>query len=281
MSGQYDVALVSQSPGVTPASLAAVAAALQKQITYHFTPAWGISATVSPFPTLQSVPVGYWPIVVRPTVEGGLNGIHQDDNGQPISLVRAQKLWPLSASHECMEMLSDPWGKWLVAGTSLLDFQGQVQYLVECADPCDGPANAYSIDGVPMSDFCYPAYYGLDSGTRYSHSGRVQGPLTVLPGGYVSWHDPLTNHWFQCRNIGGSPSIADVGLIAPSGASLRVAIDRLSQRIDAGSLRSVAAELPKPGSRLRGDATKRGREAHAKRWQQIIDGAEIARSNPK
>jgi len=63
------VALVSQSKAVTPSLVSSIAAALQKQVTRDFSPLWGIQATVSYFPHLTDVPVGYWPIIIKDTLD--------------------------------------------------------------------------------------------------------------------------------------------------------------------------------------------------------------------
>jgi hypothetical protein len=91
--------------------VSAVAAALQKQVTRDFGPVWGINATVDSFDSLESVPVDYWPVILRDDInEPGAAGFHTDDQGQPFSLVQVDEKWPLTASHETLEMLADPFG---------------------------------------------------------------------------------------------------------------------------------------------------------------------------
>src|SRR6185295_13601287 len=80
------VALVSNTRQTHPADLAHVAAALSKQAARDLAPLWAITATVDAFPSLRSVPAGYWPIVVVDHVEGAA-GFHLDRNGRPFALV--------------------------------------------------------------------------------------------------------------------------------------------------------------------------------------------------
>jgi hypothetical protein len=95
-------------------------------------------------------------------------------------------------------MLCDPVGTRTAAGPSLIDQrqregatehepQGQVEYLMEVCDPCEG--SVYEIDGIHVSDFVTPQYYGLPSmsGTRYSFTGGLSGPLRLYGGGYITW----------------------------------------------------------------------------------------------
>ena len=112
------VALVSESQSVALTDVSAVAAALQKQVTRDFGPVWGINATVDSFDSLESVPVDYWPVILRDDIdEPGAAGYHTDDQGQPFSLVQVDEKWPLTVSHETLEMLVDPFGNRTVAGS--------------------------------------------------------------------------------------------------------------------------------------------------------------------
>ncbi len=86
-----------------------VAAALQKQVTRDFSPIWGVTATVDAFAGLDDVPLGYWPILVGNEGQGG-GGVHLDEDNQPYALVDFTPDWTITASHECLEMLADPFG---------------------------------------------------------------------------------------------------------------------------------------------------------------------------
>src|SRR5690348_12372196 len=114
--------------------VAKVSAAIQKQIIRDFTPIWSVEATIDAFPTPNDVPVGYFPIFIVDTFDTG--GQHKSVNNQPFALVAAGKSWSLAASHEALEMLVDPDGNRLVAGTSPVDSQARVEFLVEVCDPC-------------------------------------------------------------------------------------------------------------------------------------------------
>src|SRR4051812_14500891 len=122
------VALISESPSIGLEEVVVVAAALNKQAVRDFGPIWDVDATVDAFARLDDMPVGYWPIVIRDDIDAsGAAGYHSDDNGQPFSLVQADTNWSLTASHELMEMLGDPFGNRLVAGPSPMQGQGRVE----------------------------------------------------------------------------------------------------------------------------------------------------------
>lgn len=223
------LALVAETPQITASQLNRVAAALQKQAIRDFTPLWQIPATVDAFDKLDDVPVGYWPLIVRDDIgEPGAAGVHMDKDGQPFSLIQYSDSWSLTASHEMLEMLGDPWGNRLVAGQSPKPGQGVVEFLVEVADPPEAPENGYTINGLLVSDFFTPHFYDpvTSPGVRYSFSGKLLGPRQILPGGYLSWREPVTDHWWQQIWFDtAKPQFRDLGKLAARAGSLRSAID--------------------------------------------------------
>lgn len=231
------VALVPDSPSVTLGNVSAIAAALQKQVTRDFGPAWGINATVDAFETLEAVPVDYWPVIIRDDIkEPGAAGYHTDDHGQPFALVQADPGWELTASHEVLEMLADPFGSRTLAGTPppgspepIATFK-RVIYLVEVCDPCEASNYAYEVNGLVLSDFITPHYYDPNgaTGVQYSFRGSIKEPHTVLEGGYVSFGNPVDNHWYQIIVQNGKSQLRDLGVISSTqGKSLREVIDRI------------------------------------------------------
>jgi hypothetical protein len=65
----HQVAVVSDTTAVGFADVSSVAAALQKQATRDFGPLWQVNATVSAFDALESVPVDYWPVIIRDDID--------------------------------------------------------------------------------------------------------------------------------------------------------------------------------------------------------------------
>jgi hypothetical protein len=225
------LALVSEVPDISPSRLARAGAAFQKQVIRDFRPLWNVLATVDAFPSLDDVPIGYWPIIIRDDIGfSGAAGIHLDDDGQPFALVQFSNAWTLTATHEILEMIADPFGNRLVAGDSVKPGQGRVEFLVEVCDPSEASAFSYRVNGVMVSDFYTPSYFDPlpAPGVRYSFTGAITKPRQVLKGGYLSWHDPVTNHWFQETFLSGSkPKFRDLGVLS-AAASLRSEIDRLT-----------------------------------------------------
>ena len=226
-----NLAVVADTKKITPSQLTKVAAALQKQATRDFGPLWDIQANVSGFARLQDVPTDYWPVIVRDDIKTpGAAGVHEDKNRQPFALVQFSDAWSLTASHETLEMLADPFGNRLVAGKSPKRAQGRVNFLVEVCDPSEDQQFAYTVNGVTVSDFYTPHFFDpvAESSVRYSYTGAVKGPRTILRGGYLSWGVPETNEWFQMIWFDTEkPVFRSLGVLGGTG-SLRAAIDRLT-----------------------------------------------------
>ena len=206
------IALVAHTRQADPADVSHVAAALQKQAIRDLAPIWGVAATVDVFPTLRTVPAGYWPVIIVDDVKDA-GGYHQDSGGRPYALVEYSTSWSLTASHETVEMLCDPWGKRVVAGRSPKRGQGQVEFLVEACDPCEAAEYAYTLNGVLVSDFITPHFYDprRTIGARYSFTGAVERPRQILPGGYISWWDPQSNHVWQELWLARDKEFVDLG----------------------------------------------------------------------
>lgn len=225
------LALVSETDQVSHSEIARVGAALQKQAVRDFGPIWNVSAMVHAFVQLDDVPLGYWPIIIEEDIDvPGAAGIHLDSDGQPFALVQYSPTWSLTASHELLEMLADPFGNRLVAGESLKAGQGRVEYLVEVCDPSEAASFSYKVNGVMVSDFYSPHYFDpvKSEGVQYSYTGAITSPRQVLKGGYLSWHDTVTNHWWQLNYLGSKRKYRDLGILGKLSQSLRATIDKLT-----------------------------------------------------
>ena len=99
-----------------------------------------------------------------------------------------------------------------------------VQYLVEVCDPCE--ADHYAIDGIEVSSFVTPAYFGLAPGPPYDMLGRIAGPFGLPPGGCLSWWDPSTGS--GTRRTGGirfyTGALRDAARDAPRGPRPRARV---------------------------------------------------------
>ena len=261
------VALVSDTPSISSAQVASVAAAINKQVVRDFGPLWGVQATVDAFDSLESVPVDYWPVILRDDInQPGAAGYHTDENGQPFALVQVDDTWSLTSSHETLEMLADPFGNRTVAGDPppqapkpVSDFQ-RVLYLVETCDPPEDAQYGYHVNGVLVSDFITPHYYDPSgaTGVQFSFRGHIKAPHEVLEAGYVSFGNPVDNHWYQIVVQNSKVMLRDLGVLKTKGKSLRETIDHHTR-----VARSQDAYYKKETAKPRVAAAKAGAGASA------------------
>jgi len=257
------VALVPEGVDIGTEEIGRVAAAAQKQAARDFGPIWQISATVDGFARLEDVPLGYWPILIVQDVENAA-GIHLDKDGQPFALVEAGDSWSLTFTHELFEMIVDPFGMKIIAGPSPKPGQGRVEFLVEVCDPPEDERFAYKVNDVLVSDFYTPHYFDpvKRQGVAYDYTGAITEPREVLPGGYLSWHNPADDHWWQLTYFGAKPTFRDLGRPDRGKGSLRQMIDALTPETkrlsnlsrDAESLKSAVAAAAESQAATKGRA---------------------------
>lgn len=269
------LALVSESNRVTFGELAVVSAALQKQATRDLRPIWEIDATVDVFERLEDVPLGYWPMIVQDDIGFDAAGIHLFNDGTPYALISSSDdndVWSLTASHECLEMLVDPWGDRTIAGDSPKPDQGRVQFLVEVCDPSEAAEFGYSVNGVLVSDFYTPHFFDpvASAGVRYSFTDAIAEPRDVLRGGYLSWMEPGSNHWWQETWFSGSSSrFRDLGPISAQNGSIRSQIDRLTGEETYNAM--MAGRRAASAAGLTVAANQRSTSSRAESWRLQID----------
>jgi hypothetical protein len=268
------LALVADTDKVSFSALARVSAALQRQVVRDLVPIWQISATVSPFARLEDVPVGYWPILVTEQDLGNAAGIHQDQEGQPFALVRFEYGWSLTASHETLEMLVDPFGNRIIPGQSPMKGQGRVEFLVEVCDPSEDTHFAYRVNGILVSDFYTPHFFDPTTvpGVRYSFTGAIKSPRQVLKGGYLSWHDPISDHWYQEVFFSSKPQFRDLGkMTAQRGENLRAMLYyRTPERYDWNKLKGAEEAAARQSMSLHGEASGAKADALRNRIRAVI-----------
>lgn len=272
------LALVSLTPGVALNDVLKVSAAIQKQLVRDARPLWGIDATIDGFGSLDDVPLGYWTILVVDTFSQG--GQHKRRHDLPFALVAAATDWSLFASHEAVEMLVDPFGDRRVPGQSPIVAQGRVEFLVEVCDPCQARQNGYTVNGILVSDFYTPAYFDpvAAPGVRYSYTGAIKQPREVLAGGYLTWRDPASEHWFQSRRFGGNATTVDLGPIDPGAFSFRAVVDELTPAGREEAEKAASDDVINQQRALR-ETAEGGAQIQARRLLDFLAAERMVQSN--
>jgi hypothetical protein len=223
------IAVINESENLSASDVAKAAAAIQRQVTDDFGPAWNVTGTADSFPSLNDMPHGYWPVVIRDEIGISAPGVHLSDGGEKaFALVLfTGSRWTVALSHEILEMLADPFGKTFLTGPSVRPDQGAVEYLVEVCDPCQSDDCGYPVNGVLVSDFVAPAFYSGFGPGRYTFGGNLTEPRTVCPFSYMTWRDPLSGKWWQLIDTGSGPKTKAITVdVRQAHVHLRGVIDR-------------------------------------------------------
>jgi hypothetical protein len=134
-----------------------------------------------------------WKLIFADTSdEAGALGYHDfTADGRPISYVFAaddEKYGynpTVTATHEIAEMIADPW----ISET--FQISNTQFFAKEVCDPCEADELAYEIKVEPfptvlVSDFVLPKWFIPGSSGQFDHNKKIDEPLKILPGGYMS-----------------------------------------------------------------------------------------------
>jgi hypothetical protein len=219
------VAIVNDpTSGEKDADVKRIVAALGKQLLNDFGPAWHTGAHLKFVDSKSKPPAGAWVIALLDSSDvAGALGYHDlTPAGLPLGKVFAgtdrqygQKV-SVTLSHELLEMLSDPW----ISLTAQAD-DGRF-FAWENCDAVEADGLGYTIDGVTVSDFVLPAWFGHGSGP-VDHQGHLSHPLELAPGGYISVFDPQSGQGWQqvTARAAGSLSAANRFAARPKVGSRR------------------------------------------------------------
>lgn len=211
------VAVIDKTGKIAYPILEKAVTAFQTQISRDLYPVYGVNAQIIACRSESEAPSGSWFTWIVDVMDNeGLNGYHLVDNinqkivgtgakgyavgtasGNPFGLVKYGGGWTITASHEIIEKLVNPW---LDRQASKVDVDqdglANEDLLMEIADPVQ--ANAYSIDGVMVTNFVYPEYY-TDvlpiEGRKYDYMGVISKPKEIAEGGYFSFK--RGSQWYQ------------------------------------------------------------------------------------
>jgi hypothetical protein len=155
-------------------------------------------------------------------------------------------IWDVQATVDAFpRLLGDPFGRRTIPGKSPKRGQGRVEFLVEVCDPCEAAQFAYTVNDILVSDFYTPHFFDphAAAGVRYSFTGAITKPRQVLRGGYLSWHEPVSDHWWQELWFGQRRQHRELGVFEAKTESLRAWVDGQTEHpgIDQGLKKSAGA----------------------------------------
>lgn len=196
------VAVINESSVCEDVEISSYVPALQQQVSFDFATVWGVDAELA-FVSKAAKPDlnSWWLVVLDDSDQAGALGYHDlTPAGLPMGKVFAAtnrkyaSSVSVTMSHELLEMLGDPGINISTAGQD--DHGNPVFYAYEACDACQDDSYGYTINGVKVSDFVYPSWFGGVTATQFDHAGHIKAPLEILAGGYIGRWTP-TSGWTQ------------------------------------------------------------------------------------
>jgi hypothetical protein len=183
------VAVINESTALTDAQVQAMIPAFETQWNRDLAPVWNVEQVQFVWnpKTQPPPPSSWWVLFLDDSDQADSLAYHEKtDTGQPIAKVFVKTIQARNASvsikatHEICEMAVDPSNHLAVQ-----DGEGAF-WACEICDPVDSDEHGYEINGVPVSDFVTPAWFGMRSGTApFDFRQHVTAAFQVLPGGYA------------------------------------------------------------------------------------------------
>lgn len=208
MTGMPRIDVVNESTSITDAEIQAMLPAFESQWNNDLRPVWNVIAANFAFTTRTAAAQAssWWLVFLDDSDQAGALAYHDlTPQGKPISKVFVKTLLAdnasvsVGATHELCEMAVDPWLNSAYQDSKATFWAGEV------CDPVEDDLYGYDINGVLVSDFVYPSWFGhqFDSGP-YDHTGHVLSAFEVLSGGYAQKWGPRAG-WEQVTGSAVKP----------------------------------------------------------------------------
>jgi hypothetical protein len=188
--------IANASKSVPQAQVDAAIPAFQYALDRDFAPVWGTDGVLSDNPA-DAQRAQMTIEIDDSSPKAGVEGEHGVANSHPKAWIYAAESaswhddWRLVFTHELWEMLADPWvnrGVWM-PGRKRFYFQ-------EVSDPVENGFYAFFVNGVPISDFITPSWYG-SAGFPFDFTRKLTRPWSLGRHSYVSYYDVAKQKWVQ------------------------------------------------------------------------------------
>ncbi len=199
ISTPIQISLCNFSTVFPDSQLPILANALSLQANRDFFGEWGIGCKLYYTPTGKNPTAGHWVLgLFDDSTQAGALGFHDiDGQGNPLgkvfvktTLADGQKV-EVTASHELLEILADP-------DVNLSGQDGTKFWAYEVCDAVENIEYAVTIPAgwvgagtsVAVSNFVLPSYWeGFRTTGPFDFLQKLTAPLTLTPGGYMSYLD--------------------------------------------------------------------------------------------
>jgi hypothetical protein len=177
------ITVINQMTGVSDADDMAYVRAQEVQFSRDVIPVWGQCPAIDFTPGGTGPSPGASPCWLQDTLDVPDALGYHDEDAQGVPYIKVGNLpgndWRTTASHEFLELAKD------TSANLWAQFDATTFVAYELADPVEG--DSYDIDGIPMSNFVYPAWFDpqAQQGEKLDLLGKLSKPLTMTANGYM------------------------------------------------------------------------------------------------
>ncbi len=226
-----NISVINESTVMSDAAVQAMIPAFQTQWNRDLAPVWVLEQAVFTW-TAKGNPVpktSWWLVFLDDSDQADALAYHDvTDTGLPISKVfvktiqQDQSSVSVGATHEICEMAVDP-----TINLAAQDTKGTF-WAYEVSDPVEADQYGYDIDGVLVTDFVTPSWFGYqNSSGPFDFQKHALKPFAVLSGGYAQKF--TSKGWVQVNGAEAKLSKRSRVQMAPKGsrrARRNIAIDK-------------------------------------------------------
>jgi hypothetical protein len=194
------IAVINESNAISDGDVKGMIPAFSAQWNNELNAVWGVGAAQFSFTAKGSPPPkgSWWVVFLNDSDQAKTLAYHDlTDEGLPISKVFVKTIQAdnasvsVGASHEICEMAVDPW-----LNSAYQDSQGTF-WAGEVCDPVEDDQYGYEINGVLVTDFVTPNWFGHQHPAgSIDYRQQAHNAFEVLTGGYAQKYDPQSG-WQQ------------------------------------------------------------------------------------
>jgi hypothetical protein len=184
-----NIAVINEAHGVADLDVQAMLPALERQWNRDLREVWGVEPATFAFVPKTAPPAArtWWVVFLDDSDQAGALAYHDLTNeGLPIAKVFVDALIAhnasisVGASHETCEMAVDPWLNSAYQDSTGMFWAGEV------CDPVEDDQYGYEIDGVLVSDFVTPHWFGhANALSQLDFRDHADTPFQILSGGFA------------------------------------------------------------------------------------------------
>jgi len=194
------IAVINESTAINDDNVQAMLSAFDTQWNQDLNAVWGVGSAQFTFTPNTTAPAAgaWWVVFLDNSDQANALAYHDLTNeGLPISKVFVKTIQAdnasvsVGATHEICEMAVDPW-----LNGAYQDAQGTF-WAGEVCDPVEDQQYGYEINGVLVTDFVTPNWFGHEFAQGdIDFKQHATSAFQVLTGGYAQKFDP-NQGWIQ------------------------------------------------------------------------------------